>query len=145
MCRTKLTGHSGEGIVIATQADELVDAPLYVKYIPKKDEYRVHVFDNRVIDIQKKGRRKDVEEANFQVRNHANGFVYMREGIDPPNAVTDSALQVMQHVSLHFGAVDVIWNEKHKRAVVLEINTAPGLEGSTIHSYANAFNELRGD
>jgi hypothetical protein len=45
--RHKLTGHSGEGIELCDAA-ELPDAPLYVKYIPKEQEYRIHVGTSRV-------------------------------------------------------------------------------------------------
>jgi glutathione synthase/RimK-type ligase-like ATP-grasp enzyme len=40
---------------------------------------------------------------------------------------------------LDFGAVDVIWNERQQRAYVLEINSAPGLEGTTIDDYVRYF------
>ena len=43
VCRTTLTGHSGAGIVLAGSRSELVPAPLYVKYVPKTEEYRIHV------------------------------------------------------------------------------------------------------
>src|SRR3546814_5500349 len=42
-CRTVLAGHSGVGIVIADNRDDLVPANLYVKYVKKKEEYRVHL------------------------------------------------------------------------------------------------------
>src|SRR3546814_19093490 len=42
VCRTVLSGHSGVGIVIADNRDDLVPANLYVKYVKKKEEYRVH-------------------------------------------------------------------------------------------------------
>jgi D-alanine-D-alanine ligase-like ATP-grasp enzyme len=42
---------------------------------------------------------------------------------------------------LDFGAVDVIWNEKQQRAYVLEVNTAPGLEGQTVDDYARGIKE----
>src|SRR3546814_4059300 len=41
VCRTVLSGHSGVGIVIADNRDDLVPANLYVKYVKKKEEYRV--------------------------------------------------------------------------------------------------------
>ena len=50
VCRTILTGSAGRGIVIADTEEGLVEAELYVKYIPKKDEYRVHIFDDEIID-----------------------------------------------------------------------------------------------
>src|SRR3546814_3666736 len=43
VCRTVLSGHSGVGIVIADNRDDLVPANLYVKYVKKKEEYRVHL------------------------------------------------------------------------------------------------------
>src|SRR5690554_5301038 len=79
--RHKLTGHSGEGIEIFD--DDVIDlpqAPLYVEYVKKKEEYRVHVFNGEVIDVQRKARKWEVpdEEVNWQVRNLAGGFIYAR-------------------------------------------------------------------
>src|SRR5690554_22034 len=83
--RHKLTGHSGEGIKIV-DADHrfMPEAPLYVEYIKKKHEYRVHVFMGEVIDVQRKARKLDVpdEEVNWQVRNLDGGFIYAREGVE---------------------------------------------------------------
>lgn len=148
VCRTKLTGHSGEGIVIADSPEELVEASLYTKYIKKKDEYRVHLglssdaLTTKVIAVQQKRRRTDHPDPNWQVRSHANGFVYCRSEIDPPASVVDSAIAVFEATGLCFGAVDVIWNEQQQRAYVLEVNSAPGLEGATVDDYANYFKEL---
>jgi len=74
------------------------------------------------------------------VRNHANGFIYQRIGFNPPPGVIDTALKVFDNIEgLDFGAVDVIYNKHYDRAWVLEINTAPGLVGSTVKDYANYF------
>lgn len=149
VCRTKLTGHSGDGIVIASSRDDLVPAQLYVKYIKKKEEYRVHVgtYNNgqgeseySLIDIQQKKRKLSNANPNWQVRNHANGFVYTRENVDPPLRVVECATAALAASELDFGAVDVIWNEKESKAYVLEINTAPGLEGTTLDRYTQYFN-----
>jgi D-alanine-D-alanine ligase-like ATP-grasp enzyme len=43
---------------------------------------------------------------------------------------------------LDFGAIDIIYNESRDQAYVLEVNTAPGLTGQTIQSYADAFRHL---
>lgn len=143
VCRTVLAGHSGSGIVIAESRDELVPAPLYTKYIKKQDEYRVHCSRDQIIAIQRKARRFDTsdEDVNWRVRNHSNGFVFVRNEVDPPDAVTAASTECLGACGLDFGAVDVIWNEKQQRAVVLEINTAPGLSGTTIEDYANYFRE----
>ena len=55
VCRTVLRGNSGEGIVIADRVDEVVDAPLYTAYIKKTREYRVHIFQGIILDVQRKG------------------------------------------------------------------------------------------
>lgn len=143
VCRTVLAGHSGEGIVIAATRDELVNAPLYVKYVKKQDEYRVHVGVRNertsIISVQRKARREGFENPNWQVRNHQNGFVYVRGGVNPPQTVLDSAMLALRATGLDFGAVDVIFNQHQGRAYVLEINTAPGLEGQTVEDYARFF------
>ena len=141
VCRTVLNGHSGAGIVIASTPEELVDAPLYVRYIKKMAEYRVHIMDGNVFDVQQKLRKHDFpeEQVNHQVRSHKNGWVYARTDVDAPQAVLNAALRIFRHFGLHFGAVDVIWNKANERAYVLEINTAPGLEGETVTKYVQAF------
>jgi glutathione synthase/RimK-type ligase-like ATP-grasp enzyme len=144
VCRTVLAGHSGEGIVIANTRDELVDCSLYVKYIKKQDEYRIHVGvlndgGTSIISQQRKARRADVDDPNWQIRNHANGFVFVRQNVQPPTLALDVAQRAMLASGLDFGAVDVIWNERQQRAYVLEINSAPGLEGTTIDDYVRYF------
>lgn len=143
VCRTVLAGHSGEGIVIANNRQELVRASLYVQYKKKQSEYRIHLGrrGNAIVTIaeQKKVRRRDHDNPNWLVRNHTNGFIYQREGIMVPEAVRNAAEQSFVASRLDFGAVDVIFNAREGRAYVLEINTAPGLEGQTITDYANFF------
>lgn len=135
--RHKLTGHSGEGIEIVDGLP-LPDAPLYVEYIKRSEEYRVHVIGDQVCLVQRKARRRDVpdERVNWKVRNHANGFIYQREGVSPPESVTRAAVDTIRVLGLDFGAVDVILG---KKAYVLEVNTAPGMEGSTVNDYADGF------
>jgi len=147
VCRTVLAGHSGAGIVIARSRDELVPAPLYTKYIKKQHEYRIHVGklpngETTIISVQRKARREGFENPNWQVRNHNNGFVFVRGGVNPPQQVLDASALSLVATGLDFGAVDVIWNEREQRAYVLEINSAPGLEGQTVTDYVSFFREF---
>lgn len=165
VCRTVLTGHSGAGIVMAATRADLVDAPLYVEYVKKTEEYRVHVGHQRgalgamyerrgierpvddeftVIALQRKARNREVENPNWQVRNHANGFVFVRNDVNPDPQVIEQAKLAIYHLGLDFGAVDIIWNRSQNRAYVLEVNTACGLEGQTIEDYARFFRSLCG-
>lgn len=149
--RHKLTGHSGEGIELVENKDDLPDAPLYVEYVKKQDEYRIHVIGSDVTTIQRKGARNDFDGTpDFKVRNHKNGFVFVRNGEDggpivPPKQVLDQAVLAVGALGLDFGAVDIIYNQAAKKAYVLECNTAPGMEGSTINEYAEGFKRLLGD
>lgn len=140
VARTVLRGHSGEGIVIIREGVDFVDAPLYTKYVKKDQEFRVHCAFDRLIDLQRKIKRPDFEGTpNWFVRNHLNGFIYVRNNVEAPQDVKDQAMEAFEASGLHFGAVDVIWNAHQGRAYVLEINTAPGLCGRTVQSYAGAF------
>lgn len=144
VCRTVLNGHSGEGIVIANNREELVNAPLYVKYVKKKDEYRVHVGrPDTIIGVQRKARRRGVPDAevNWSVRNLANGFVYVRQNVAPPESVLTVAKRVFAETGLDFGAVDMVYNDRHDSAYALEVNTAPGLAGTTVDEYATYFKQ----
>lgn len=143
--RHKLTGHSGEGIEIVDDPNELPSAPLYVEYIKKQDEYRIHVGKKDgatvVISKQRKARCLDVpdSEVDWKVRNHKNGFVFVRQDVHPPDIVLVAACSALDASGLDFGAVDVIYNAKERKAYVLEINTAPGLEGQSIDDYVVFF------
>ena len=155
VCRTKLRGHSGDGIVIANTPEELVDAPLYTKYIRKKDEYRVHVMRTAPVPglglvgrsaffVQRKARKLDVAEPNWQVRNLAGGFVFVEVPIaEVPDDVINQAESAVEALELDFGGVDVMRNDREQRAYVLEINTACGLEDRTAEHYATAFRNLQ--
>lgn len=151
--RHVLNGNSGEGIILREpDVDDDGDAPrvdrqcpLFVKYVPKKQEWRIHVCSGKAVDIQRKARRKDVadEDVNWKIRNHDNGFIFARnEGIECPQDVINQAVNAVKAIGLDFGAVDVIFNEKEKQAYVLEVNTAPGLSGSTLEGYTERFKDI---
>jgi len=149
VARTILNGHSGAGIVLCETQEQLenVVAPLYVVYIPKKQEYRVHVLNGEVVDIQRKARRTDLpdDQVNWKIRNHDNGFIYSRNEVAdtvPPRALVDS-VNAVKACGLDFGAVDVIYNESKDKTYVLEVNTAPGLSGETLAGYAKRMKEIK--
>lgn len=152
MVRTKLEGSGGDGIIVWEQGDgELPHAPLYTQYIGKTHEYRLHMARNgregdfKPILIQRKVFKKTPERpapAQWEVRNHKHGFYFVADNgnAEPiPKQVIDVAQCVMEdHLSgMHFCALDVIYNNKTKKAHVLEGNTAIGMEGNTVEVYAD--------
>lgn len=140
--RSLLRASGGLGIHITDPGQEVLYAPLHVRYIKKDSEWRVHVIAGDIVDIQKKAKRNEVDDPDWRVRNLQGGFIYMREGINIPHQVTTVAHDVFRKFSLDFGAIDIIFNNHYDRAYALEINTAPGLEGQTVDSYASALKGL---
>jgi len=146
IARHKLRGHSGDGaeyIHNPTDGGDWIHAPLFVEYKKKATEYRVHVFRGQVIDIQEKKKRREVDndEVDYKIRNKYTGWVYCRDIDAPPPSVSDDSILAISSCGLDFGAVDVIWNNHEQRAYILEINTAPGLEGQTLTNYVEAFKQ----
>lgn len=147
VARTILNGHSGAGIIICAPKgkNELPEAPLYTKYIPKDQEFRIHILKapNGVFDNfynQRKVKREDFEgKHNRFVRCFDNGYTYQHNDIDIPPTVISTAITVFSQTGLDFGAVDVIYVKKDNKAYVLEINTAPGLTGLSVERYAEVF------
>lgn len=132
VARTTLSGHSGSGIVMCNQEFPLVAAPLYTQYVPKKWEYRVHVVGGEVAYVQEKRARTEVprEERNYQIRNHGNGFCYCTQNVTIDDEVKEIAVRAAGALGLDYGAVDIGRSQIHG-IKVYEVNTAPGLEGST--------------
>jgi len=145
VARHILSGHSGQGIeILEGSMPEGYSAPLYTLYVPKKHEYRVHCWSGGVFDVQQKKRKADVayDDVDWKVRNLAGGFIYAREELSIPSCVTDVALKVFEATNLDFGAVDIIYQEGKDRAYALEINTAPGLSGTTLDKYVEMFKRI---
>lgn len=138
--RGTLTGHSGEGITVRLPREGIADAPLYTKGIqgPRR-EWRVHVFEGVITYVQKKIRRngyRELESYREDIRNHHTGWVYSSNFQDsPPDQVLIQAHKAVSALGLNFGAVDLI--SKNTNAWVLEVNTAPGLTGTTLETYTH--------
>lgn len=137
--RTLISATNGRGIIEFERSTEQYPvAPLYTEYIPKKAEYRFHVFYGEVIDIQQKKKKAGVDERNTRIRNLHNGYVYCRDGIVAPDGAANLAIRAVAACGYQYGAVDIIYNEKRGQCYVLEVNSRPGLMGTTLEKYAEA-------
>ena len=144
-CRTSLTGHSGSGIIIAKNIYQFVEAPLYTLGTKHKYEFRVHVFKGEIIDVQQKKKRLGYEGASSGIRNHANGFIYARADISIPECILSASINAVATLGLDFGAVDIGYRERDNKAFLFEVNTAPGLVGTTLDKYVQAFTKHIGE
>lgn len=139
MCRTNVTSSQGVGIIVAKEMDDIPYAPLYTKYI-KAHEYRMHVYRDKVFFLQKKKRRSETE-CNDYIKNSNGGWVFCQEEVRAPLSVFKAAIDAVKVLGLHFGAVDVLYREADDKVAVLEVNTAPGIEGTTLQKYTEVLRE----
>lgn len=148
MVRHLTRANSGRGAVFVDRDErELLlgsqsTAPLYVRYMKKSREERVHIMNGEVIDVQAKRVRRDSEGNNFQIRNYGNGWVFCRDNVADCVRRDELASLAVSQLGLDFGAVDMIYNAYYDRWYVLEVNTAPGLEGSSVDVYHDSIAKL---
>lgn len=139
LARTMTRASGGRGIVVVRHTDQLPRAPLYVKYIRKESEYRVHVLGGVAAVVQQKRRRNGEEQTADQqlIRNYDNGWIFAVENVafvSPAveETVKEQAVAAVMALGLDFGAVDIIVNRRGSQVYVLEVNTAPGIESPTV-------------
>lgn len=141
VARTKLDGMKGSGIHIATKPADMPYAPLYTQFQPDCDEFRVHVAFGKVINFQQKKRKNGVK-CDPYVRSEENGWVFCRKGVVLPEIVGKEAVKAVAALGLDFGGVDMLHKPWPGKAMVLEVNTAPGLDYEYgIEAYTEAFKE----
>lgn len=152
LARTILQGHSGGGIVILKEGDDVPYAQLYTALLHKTSEFRVHVGPSgsgelSVFDFTKKRRRtgSTPEGVEKVIKSHDNGWIFVRnnangEEVHIPQDVKQQAINAVKSLGLDFGAVDVVLSSG--KAYVLEVNTAPGLEGTTLERYTDMLEKI---
>lgn len=143
--RTFLRSHSGRGIVFITEENlsDYTQCELFTKYQKKKDEYRIHIFQGDIILEQRKTTKFETEPDDYRIRTHKGGYIYSIQDLKTPNDVLEQAILAWKNSNLDFGAVDILWNAHYKKATVCEINTAPGLQGSTLDAYYEKFKQFK--
>ena len=140
-CRTILNGSKGAGIVVATSVDEVVDANLYTAGITgERIEYRIHVFNGKVIHQQQKKKRdgwRDNPNFSDTIRNLDGGWVFAIKDVEASPVCLLTATEAVRALGLDFGGVDIV-QTPDGNAYVIEVNTACGLHGTTIDKYREA-------
>ena len=130
-------GQAGSGITVVQPGEALPEAPLYTQYVKKKKEFRIHVFNGQAIFIQEKRKANGVE-ADPLIRSHKRGWKFCIQDIVEPDGLRELGVAAVSACGLNFGAVDIIWNEHYNKLYVLEINSAPGIEESSLGAYVDA-------
>lgn len=161
--RTKLTAHSGAGIVVvdsgtsyylslsdgttgadlqsASDGTLFPRASLFTKAITGgRREYRYHVFGEEVILVQKKKRRDGWQEnPNYSndVRNHSTGWIYSIHDAQQDDRVAAICINAVKALGLEYGAVDII--TRRDAVYVVEVNSCCGIQSETVlEKYSDA-------
>lgn len=108
-------------------------AQFYTKYIPKNEEYRVWTYRGTPLALYQKVRRYPNRRRRLPlVWNWENGYAF--DFIHPDNRtglqteLLAIGVNAVRALDLDFGAADIIIG-RDQRVYVLEVNTAPGVEG----------------
>ncbi len=136
--RTLLRSSEGKGIVILEKGKQetVPNAGVFTKYKKKKREFRVHVFRDSVVQVLEKRKRKEFNgEVNTKVRNTANGYVFCSQDVVEPEGIRELALKASKVTNSDFKGVDIGFNEKLNELFVIEVNSAPGIQGSNVDKY----------
>lgn len=139
-------GSQGRGITVYDKGTLTPDKhhKVYVKYFNKEREFRFHVVAGTVIFAAEKLRKhgfEDNKNNNKYVRSHNRGWILAFNHLKDNPYPTEGLAQVTEAVralDLDFGAVDCGWNAD-KGYSVFEVNTAPGIEKTTLNAYIEAF------
>lgn len=145
--RHVLRGHSGKGIVIVKDEEDLTEAPLYTKLIPHAREWRLHIFNGEIIHEQEK-RKKIIfpdDKRSEHVKSHKNGWVFAMKDVMTTDLLEYICSNAVERSNLIFGAVDIIMDKEFSKYYLLEVNTAPNISNTTAERYIEAFTEYLKD
>ena len=139
--RKYLNASCGKGIVVFDKENvlEMQGFPVFTKYKKKKREFRVHVFKDEVVNVTEKKRRKEFDgERDTKIRNLANGYVFVQTVANEPPGLRELALSAAKVSGSDFRGVDIGYNEKKDELFVIEVNSAPGIQGTNVEKYLDA-------
>lgn len=139
--REKIKSSQGQGLLIIEPNASLPDTgKVYTKYLKKKREFRVNLFRHEVINIREKVKEKG-KQGSFYIRNKANGFTTTYCVSPPPKGIEDLAIKASKVSESDFIGVDIGYNEFKNLLFILEVNSGPSIEGSSVTEFANKIKE----
>jgi glutathione synthase/RimK-type ligase-like ATP-grasp enzyme len=141
VCRTLLRAKAGKGIVIADTPEQIVDAPVYVAYHKKTNEYRVSLYRGEVVCIREKRLKKGYEAPagrDGRVRSHDNGYVFCEPLVPLSEAAITMCKEAAKITKSDIVGIDLAYHKTTDYYFMLEVNTAPGMQGLTVKQFADA-------
>jgi len=143
--RRLLSSSCGHGIIVLpaksdiSVLDSAPPCPVYTKYKKKKREFRVHVYKDKVVAVTEKRKRAGFEGTrDTKIRNLENGYVFCQTVTNEPDGLRELALAAARVSPSDFRGVDIGYNERNNELFIIEVNSAPGVQGSNINVYVTA-------
>lgn len=110
----------------------------YTRKMEFSREVRIHIFKDKSIHA---GLKIAQPNAHPWIRSYDSGWrISYAHARDIADSRRELAKQAIKALDLDFGAVD-IGVIKGDNALVLEVNTAPGIEGETLEAYVDKFSQ----
>jgi glutathione synthase/RimK-type ligase-like ATP-grasp enzyme len=143
--RKLLNSSCGNGIVVIEPGftGMFPNCPVYTKYRKKKREFRVHVYKDTVVSVTEKRKRAGFEGTrDTKIRNLANGYVFCQSVENIPEGLEELALKAAKVSPSDFRGVDVGYNALKNELFVIEVNSAPGIQGTNLTKYIEAITNV---
>lgn len=146
LVREDLYSFGGRGITVCRNIEEVQSASgdWISPFIRFSDEYRVHIFNGKIIRIQKKLAGIN-EEEEYPIRNHSRGYFFstrstLDRGMENFPALSTFVQKIVELLpEKHFCGLDL--GKAGRNFYVIENNSSIGLEASTLYLYASKFCE----
>lgn len=138
----------GNPILRLNNFSKIPNKDFYVEYIPSKVEYRVHVFDEKIIRVTKKvfrGHDRDGKPITQKgtIKNDTYGWGHQNIEIDEfPREFRKDAIAAVKAIGLDFGAVDMLISAENGKPYILEVNSCPRLNSIGLEIYADTISSL---
>jgi hypothetical protein len=132
--------HHEKGLdIVAPNSLEWAKKDFWTKVIPAEREYRVHIFDGKLIHQSLKEVDQNAKPSRtdgLPIRNTSTGYRY-NHNFNPPLAAVELAKCAVDELGYLWGAVDIL-EDRTAVPYVLEVNSAPGMGDATAIAYADA-------
>ncbi len=113
----------------------------FTKYIPKSEEFRVHILGDEIGGISKKVKNEESLIHHPHIWCRDKGWIQVEYEGEYYDELKELSIESLRVLELDFGAVDIIkgYDEKF---YVLEVNTAPRLNWRRRKLYVKFFRKM---
>lgn len=122
--RQQINGQDGGGIIILDNPAMIPDAKVYTKYFNSTKEFRVMLFQDKVLQVFEK-RRKNGFPKNV-LKTTGNGYILCSSDVVEPPGIRELAQKFCYMNRSDIKGIDIAY-DVNNTPMVLEINSAPEL------------------